>query len=65
MKAFLPFLLFPLLLIYSAGVSAQQIKPEKGYSQNIGVVVQMLEDLKRRGTPPPGGHGEILPALHF
>ena len=37
------------VLLFSAEISAQNtIKPEKGYSDNIGVLVSMLDDLKGR-----------------
>ncbi len=40
-----------LFFVFSSfNVSAQQIKAEKGYSDNIGVLVSMLDDLKSRVT---------------
>ncbi len=48
MKASL--LLLSLLFLCPTITNAQQIKPEKGYSPHIGVVVQMLDDLKGRVT---------------
>ena len=50
MKASLPLLLLMLLFLSPTTTSAQQIQPEKGYSPHIGVVVQMLDDLKGRVT---------------
>ncbi|MEL7160364.1 MAG: DinB family protein [Bacteroidota bacterium] len=44
---YLPLLL---LLLPCTCVRAQNLQPAKGYSPQIGVVVSMLEDLKRRVT---------------
>jgi len=34
--------------LYSSVISAQEIKPAKGYDHDIGIVVSMLDDLKSR-----------------
>ena len=43
-------LIIPLLLACHVQLKGQQINPPKGYSPHIGVVVSMMEDLKRRVT---------------
>jgi len=43
-------MLYLLLLITTIGFSQFEIKPEEGYTPNIGIMVNMLEDLKNRIT---------------
>ena len=43
-------LLLLLILISGTCVRAQKIEPPKGYDQQVGNLVSMLEDLKRRVT---------------
>ncbi len=50
-------LLFVVLLIGFSGL-AQKIKPQKGYSPQIGAMVNMLEDLKGRVTRNVRGIGD-------
>lgn len=48
MKHFVKTIVFTAIIVFSPFVHGQIIKPAKGYSTQIGTVVSMMEDLKRR-----------------